>query len=331
MIGTTFLQGDFIATGNDYTIKSVSGFDWFRVYNWTRTDAGIVASTGIEWYWHKRMDANDGIVKGWSAGGVYIQPTLSSMNCGGFTLVDSSTQTPGAAVLLQNSAGSDAVQPVYLTNDTTGLATGAIVRMTNTAQTNLNGLDFSIDTVVPATSFRLANALATAPGVVVAAGAGITYRLIAANVDEYNRFYPARRVICNVTQAAAGVVTTLVDHSLTTGQLVRINIPEECGMTELSGQLVTVTVINASTFSINVDTTGYTAFAFPTIAIPAFTPAEMVPVGIAMAYNTSINAALKNNEFTGIRLSSTNAAGLLWAPAGTAGDEVHWEGGTSSN
>jgi hypothetical protein len=325
MIGTTFLQGDFISTGNDYTIKSVSGFDWFRVYNWTTTNAGIVASTGIEWYWHKNMDANDGIVKGWSAGGVYLQGTLSALNCGGFTLVDSSIQTVNAPVAVVDA--TNAVAPIVQVASTAGMSDGMIVRLVGGNQNNLSGLDFSI-IIDDATHFHLANPLATAPG--VASGACF-YRLIARNVDEYNRFYPARRVICNITQAAAGVVTTMVDHSLTTGQQVRINVSDVCGMTELNGQLVTVTVINASTFSINVDTTGYTAFAFPTIAIPAFTPAEMVPVGIAMAYNTTITAALRNNEFTGITLSATNGGGLQWAPAGAIGDEIHWEGGTSSN
>ena len=332
MLGTISEQGVITSTGNDYTIKLVSDVDFLHVYNWTRSNAGIAAATGVEWYWQRGMLVNDGLVEGYAAGGAfpYIKGTCSALLSGGFTLINSSTRIPGAAVLFLNSAGSNAVQPVYLVAAITGLSNGAIVRMQSTAQTNLNGLDFSIDAVAAGT-FRLANALATAPGIVVAAGAGITYRLVAANIDEYNKYYPSRRTIANITQAAAGVVTTLVDHSLTTGQQVRINVPAGCGMIELNGQLVTVTVINASTFSINVDTTGYTAFNFPLPAAVAFTPAEMVPVGISPFYNTSITAALVDNDFRGIKLSSFNTGAIFWAPAGTAGDVIYWQAGKSSN
>jgi hypothetical protein len=321
MIGTTLQQGTFTAVAGTTTLKLRSDIDWLKVYDPVNF---AVNSVGFEYFWQRGMAVGTGVYWYHAAASTVVNSGLLAAPLG-FTRVDTSIATPGAAIA--TTAGTNATQPLYDTGNTQAMADGAIVRVFTAGHTNLNGLDFSIDTVTNNVSFRLANTLATAPGAIAGVG---TYRLIAGNVDEYNQFYPSRRVICNITQAAAGVVTTLVDHSLTTGQQVRINVSDACGMTQLNGQLVTVTVINVSTFSINVDTTGYSAFVFPTVLVPAFTPAEMVPVGIAMAYNTSILAALKNNEFIGMRLGyDTTSAGL--APAGIAGHTMYWIAGNSSS
>ena len=321
MIGTTLQQGTFTAVAGTTTLKLRSDIDWLKVYDPVNF---AVNSVGFEYFWQRGMASGTGVYLYHAAASTVVNSGLLAAPLG-FTRINTSDLQPGAAIA--TTAGTNAVQPVYDTGNTQAMAAGAIVRVFTAGQTNLNGLDFSIDTVTLNTSFRLANALATAPGVIAGVG---TYRLIAANVDEYNQFYPSRRVICNITQAAAGVVTTMVDHSLTTGQLIRINVPTECAMTQLNGQMVTVTVINASTFSINVDTTGYTAFTFPVAAVAPCQYAEMVPVGIAMPYNTSIQAAFRDNEFIGMRLGyDTTAAGL--APAGIAGHTMYWIAGNSSN
>lgn len=336
MYGTILQQGNFTATGNEYTLKIRSDVDFLHLNNFTRTTAGIVASTGLEWYWQRSMPVNDGIVKGWSAGGVYIAATCNALNCGGFSLVNSSTVLPSAAVAVTQS--TNVVSPV-VTSALPNVAVGSIVRIYGTAQTDINGLDFSVGAITAGVDFTMRSALQQAPGVAGVpgiAGATVVARLIANNVDEYNHIYPSRRVICNITQAAVPTVTTLVDHSLTTGQQVRINVPAICGMTQLNGQLAEVTVTGVNTFTINIDTTGYTAFVYPTVAQVgpngAWQPAEVVPLGgMVMASNQSIVAATTDNDYIGIKLSSVNAAGLLWAPAGTAGDNVFWVAGKSVN
>lgn len=64
--------------------------------------------------------------------------------------------------------------------------------------------------------------------------------------------------ISGITQANPGVVTS-TSHGLTTGDSVVLkNI---VGMTQLNGSEVTVTVLTANTFSIGVNTTGFTAYA----------------------------------------------------------------------
>jgi hypothetical protein len=63
--------------------------------------------------------------------------------------------------------------------------------------------------------------------------------------------------ITGITRANPGVVTAPY-HALTTGDEVFLDGIE--GMVELNGRIVTVTVIDADTFSIGVNTSGYGAF-----------------------------------------------------------------------
>jgi len=81
------------------------------------------------------------------------------------------------------------------------------------------------------------------------------------------------------------VVTTSTNHNLTTGQAVRINVPKNYGMHQLSKKIYQITVLSPTTFSlqysqvpqiVNVNSTTYTAFTTP--AKPSFT-AEVLPVG----------------------------------------------------
>lgn len=63
--------------------------------------------------------------------------------------------------------------------------------------------------------------------------------------------------ILSITQANPGVITTQAAHKLKDGQSVRL--PGVGGMTELTARY-TVTVIDSTSFSIGVDTTGYTTY-----------------------------------------------------------------------
>ena len=68
---------------------------------------------------------------------------------------------------------------------------------------------------------------------------------------------PPKINITNITQANPAVVTS-VGHTAKDGQLIRI--ASVSGMTEVNGNNYTVTVIDNDTFSIGVDSTGYTAY-----------------------------------------------------------------------
>jgi len=325
---TIIQQGLFTSTGVNKTIVLRSDVDWMMTWNLT-TIAGATQWDSIRHYWQRELPFGDHVIDYHAAATQAVSTTTGVAgfngvaNRPGFYLIDSSTvnSTPGAAVAV--AAGTNATQPVYSTANTSPLAAGAIVRVTTATHNNINGLDFTVDTIVANTSFRLANTLATAPGGV--AGAGF-WRYIAPDVATYNMFYPSKRVIANITAANPAVVTTLVDHGYTTGQVVRIMVPAACGMTQMNGLLGTVTNLTAATFSINIDSTLFTAFNFPLPAAVPFTPAEVIPVGDG---NAVLTGATVNQGYLGIVLASAGA--VSGSPAGVNNDVIKWVAGKSFN
>lgn len=328
---TIIQQGEFTSDSTDKIIPLRSSVDWVKVYNLTN----IAASDqwdAVTWWWQKEMTADDSVLEFHATASQITSMSTSAIGFNGATyrgvsLIDTSDNTPGGAVAV--TAGTNTTQPVYSTADTGNMIAGSVVRISNTAHDNIDGLDFTVDTVTANTSFRLANTLGTAPGVI--SGAGF-YRLIAPNVTVYNMWNPKKRVIANISQAAAGVVTTLVDHGYTTGQRVRLIVPAGSGMTELNNRLVTVTNINASTFSIDVATTGMTAYTFPLPAASPYTPAQVVPVGetASESYVNLLDDATLNTSFIGIVLgTSASAAISAGSPGGTTADVIKWVAGKS--
>lgn len=317
MDGTILGQGTFTAPStivNQY-IQIPSGADWMRVVNYTRQGTvGGASAFGFRYYWQRGMPAGSALVEYYANGGAVVTGDL--ITSGGFTLYDPSGQTQGALPLLGNpvvtSASTNATRPVVSTMNTAGLSVGSVVRMSNTAQTDVNGIDMVVGTIVTDTSFTLltaSNALATAPGAI--GGAGF-YRI----VNTSPLFYPRRRYITNITQAVNAQVSTSVAHGLTVGQEVRFNIPAVSGMIQLNATpqnnylaASIVSVVDDYNFTINIDTTSYTAFTWPTIAQQPSDFPQVIPFGEDTA--TSINSiAAQTPTVGGIQIYNTNT-GLL--------------------
>jgi len=322
---TVLQQGYFVSDQTDKIIPLRSDVDWVKVYNLTNI-AGATQWAGLEWYWQRGMGQDDALLKyhGAATQVMYESTSVIGFNGAvyrGISLIDSSDKTPGAAIA--TTASTNATRPITSTNDTGTLAEGAIVRVFND-HTNLCGLDFTVDAVTVNTEFRLRNTLATAPG--LAGGAG-TWRFIAPNETVYEMFHPRKRLIANITAANPGVVTTLVNHTFQTGEKLRMKIGTASGMTELDNQVVTITRLGDATFSIGVDTTAYTAFAFPLPADVPFTEAAVIPVGTETLYQVG---AVENRGFIGLILGTSDTAGIaLASPGGTTGDAIKWMAGKS--
>lgn len=323
---TIIQQGYFTSTGVDVYIPLRSDFDWVRTVNLTAI-ADNTQWDSIRHFWQHHMANGDSVVDYYQTGGgtrtISVSTSVVGYNAAvyrGIYRYDSSASMLGAPIAV--TAGTNATRPVYSTGTTTDLATGTIVRVWGGAHTNVNGLDFSIDTVVAATSFRLANTLATAPGVVNGAG---FYRVVAPNAALYDMFYPSKRVIANITAAASAVVTTLVDHNYLVGQTVKLMVPATCGMTEINGLVGTITAVTASTFTVNINSTAFTAFNYPLPAIVPFTPAEVIPYGDASILGaTTLTGATVNAYTMGLML-----AGGATCPAGANADVIKWIAGKS--
>jgi len=330
MDNTIIQQGEFVSNQQDKIIVLRSDVDWMTVVNWTQSVA-TNADYGCHYYWQRGMA--DGL------GLVYHHPaadaTLGVQACAagaGFTLIDTTDQAPGAARILNGAFTTNAVQPVCTSANTAGLATGSIVRLNSTtAAESISGWDFQIDTVVDGTSFRMAYAMANAPGAAATAG---YYRVIPYDPI----FYPRYRYIINITAAANAVIHTSVDHGLTVGQTIRVKLQDDnFGMTEIDGLEGTVTAVTAGTITTDIDSSGFTAFTFALPANLPFTMPTVVPIGMdtAAALEGAVGLledATKNTGYIGIRLHVGTVAnpneGSL-SPAGHLNDVIKWRAGKS--
>lgn len=324
MDGTIIQQGSFVSTGIPVTLQIRSGIDWMNIYNYTQMAAQNNA-TGYQFYWQRGFAVNDGVVYYHPAGNHTSAITTSATGIGagavgGFTLVDSSLQSPGPAVAL--TAITAANPPVVTTASTALLSTGNVVRIINTTNmAQIGGMDFSIN-VINGTTFGLTNMFLNG----VTAGTNGFYRVI--KFDPI--FYPRRRSITRITQAASAVITTSVDHGYTVGQDIRFSVPAAFGMTQMDGLTGSITAVTNATFTVNIDSTGFTAFVFPLNAAVPFTPAQAVPFGEAA--DTSIvdpnllGDATLNTGYLGMLL----AAGAT-SPAGQNADVIYWTAGKSFN
>lgn len=320
---TIILQGAFVSTGLATTIPLRSSVDWMHVWNGTQMALGTI-NTGVHFYWQRGMPAGTGFID-WHAAATQVLSNNVMAAPTGFTLVDTSIPTLGAPVATTNVTA--ALPPLVLTGNTQGMVTndGRVIRLYNIAGgQQFGGIDFTIGAVVNNVSI----ALAYAPQP-IAALAG-NYRIVNTNP----LYYPRNRTPVQITQAVQAVVTTSVQHDYTVGQQVRFRIPAAWGMVELDGMTGTIVARNIAvgtgnnTFTVDIDTTGFAAFAMPLTAAAPFTPAEVVPVGETanILYTNLLDDATTNISFIGMQL----AAGAL-SPAGLVNEQIAWQAGKSFN
>lgn len=323
MDGTIIEQGSFTqgATAANVTLQIRSDIDWIKVYNLTAITQ-TTADLGAEYYFQRGMTNGTGIVKT-KLGTVANDPlTVGALAANtGFFLVDSSVQTVTSPVAI--TAISTANPPVVSTGTTTGLAAGDVVRFSTVAGApQFAGIDFTIDTVVASTSFRLPYASQLA----VAGTTGFWRK-----VNFSPLYYPRRRFISTVTAGSTTVVKMTVTHGYTVGQLVRFIVPEAYGMVELNNLTGAITAISTAnnTITVNIDSSGFTAFAFPAAAAVPFSPALVVPVGedtaTALSNDTNIlDDATINEGYIGVTLVAGDTS-----PAGYANSTSYWIAGKS--
>lgn len=334
MDGTILSQGTFTqpATAINQVVAIPSNVDWMWVYNKTQATANT-GSTGVKFYWQRGMAAGEEFEYQNNAGGTAT--LLTYKTTGGFTLYDPSGQSVGALPLLGNSVAatgiSNATKPIVLTGTTTGIvANSTIVRLSlvsgDTALANaVCGIDWSVDAVNAGVSFTIpTDALANVPGITTGT---LHYRI----VNYPPLFYPRRFILANVSAATSAVVTTNIPHGYVVGQLVRFSIPAVCGMTQLDGLTGTVTSITSTTiFVVNIDTSAFTAFTFPTVAQQPSLYPEVIPVGedTATAISSAVDIlsdATVNQGYLGMILPSGADS-----PGGQANDVCFWVAGKSS-
>jgi len=85
------------------------------------------------------------------------------------------------------------------------------------------------------------------------------------------------RTILSITNANPMVVTTTQDHGYVAGMNVTFLIPTQFGMVQLNNLNVQVIALTSDTLTINLDSTGFTPFAYPSPLPNAYTPPSVIP------------------------------------------------------
>lgn len=326
MDNTIIQQGSFVSTGANVPVILRSDVDWMKVVNWTQSITNNI-NTGVEFFWQRGMPVADGMCY------YHVAATqaLSSQNCitlggSGFQLFDTSGNPYGPNVAITRIPANG----VVVTGSTAGLYVGSLVRFNNV----LGGLQHCNSMIYAVTNVGGPNAFTIVPAA-NNVDTGVTignYQI----VNWSSLFYPRNRNITAITQAANAVVTTPLPHGLIVGQKIRFVIPSVTnvayGMTQLNNITATIlTVPTPTTFTVDVDTTGFTAFAFPLTANTPFTYAQVIPEGE--------NTAAALNAGTDILSDATQNTGVIgiglyagaYGPAGQQGDLIYWVAGKSFN
>ena len=303
------LSGTYTTAATPVAINLNIPSEYTKISIYNITDQGsTAANTNImEAYATSSMPVSGGVYTQKTSGAATLGTrTTLAANGGGFTFVaDSGSSLLGAALTVTSATNAT---PIAVTlASTAGLSAGDVVRYYDAAgQLNVAGYDFTIDTVVTNTSFNLSYSVA--PG---GAGTGGFVR----RVPFDPRFYPPTRLITSISKATSAVIVLSVTHQYVVGQQVRIIVPTAYGMTEINNQLLTITAINTTTNSItvNIDSTNFTTFAFPTSAVAALGVnfAQVVPVGetavnsVSQPFGNLLDDATRNTSFNGVIIGTT--------------------------
>lgn len=316
-VGPCIQTGEFTADGADKEIIIRADADRIVIENQTEI-AATNSGHGFRYTWHESLARNMFMEYHPAADHTSAIDVVSDR-----FLITMPFYSNGVGELISITAGTNATQPVYSTSDTSNLIDGSIVSIYDTDQENLNRFYFSVTDVIANTSFKLKNALATAPG--ITAGAGGSYMVAAKKLFGYDEYFESVRNISNVTQAGSAVVTTIVDHSFSVGQNIKFIIPAVYGMVELDGLCASITAITATTFTVSIDSTAFTAFTFPVYTDAPFDKAFAEATEFCYANEEGViydlDDSVSGDELACVVISLKAGA---TGPAGLSGDKIRW-------
>ena len=273
------IRGTFKSTGVNKPLYFPMVPDMIEIWNKTKyaTTTNHVGTSGIGF-------AED------TAGTAYIQAATGAVGAlgnvltsGGFTFFSAGSYSFGAVQAMASTFVTQAAA-ANITVTGHGYSTGDTVWVYGTTgMLQIAGVPYVI-TKVDANNFTIP---VNSSGFAAAATAGFVKKF---NFPDL--YIPETCVITNITQANPCVITTNVNHNFVVGQEVGFVVPSAWGMTQLDSyqtlqanngipQQAYVTAVTANTLTVNINSTGYTAFAYPTSATAALglTFPQVYPIG----------------------------------------------------
>lgn len=299
--------GSFVADGSPLVLPFAGTPDIVRLYYQGSAAGDVwesVANPGVvkECYWNRNMaDASALTTKNTDGAATDTKDFLA---VGGVEYYNPQFGQLGPAIV--GTAISQA-NPASVTAAGHGLQTGDIVLITgSTGMLQIAGMYFQI-TRTGVNTFTLDGL--DSSGFAAPATAAVIRKVLYPGI-----WQPQSCLITKITQAADAVITTSVDHGYVADQLIYLSVAPQFGMSEAAGKITKIKSVTANTMTVELDTTGYTAFAFPASAAGPFDFPNLSNYG---ADSSLVLNAYRNDAVAGVYLGS--------AVCGSAGALVHYE------
>ncbi len=316
MAFTIVTQGTFVqpATAVAMTIPLPSGADYFKTFNITKfataSPTGCVAG---EWFGGGITANNDGLR--WRKAGssaILIDAFSTTSASNGFTYVSAPPQPEAAVTGTAITNANPAV--VTMTNT---YSNGDVVQLYGTTgMLQIAGMAFTISSV-SGSGFTLL-------GLDASGFANAATAVVARRIGKLMPVEPRFLYVTGITKATQGVVTVSEKHQYVVGQKVEFTIPQPLGMVQLNNYYLNqnlppvITAVTDYTFTINVNTTNFTTFAFP---LSSQSPtaqlfATVAPAGQSTQYNSTTGVQTGYN-FDYVPFHSGNFIPYMYLPAGS--------------
>lgn len=291
---TQYCTGSFInVASTPKFIALTQKIDMFKLYNLTRSGVTALGVSGsltsdrvVEALFNPNiMTSGTALIKqNGTVSGILAPLNNGICAINGFTVINAATVTDGPAIVVNSF--TPGTTTVWVTNTAHGYKVGDIVRVTNlTSAPELGGVVMTVTAVGSTTQFTtLLNSSNSLTSV------GVVRKVASASLPPRSLYYPEWRAIAAITLANPMVVTTLVQQNYQVGDVVRFAIPTAYGMVELNSTSnglpvqFTVSAVNNAvgtqtvTFA-NVDSTAFTAFAYPGTGFYPIGLPVMIPQG----------------------------------------------------
>jgi hypothetical protein len=280
-----------IASGLDLECQSQSPPDFviLRSLSWGEAND----AQAIEWFWERSLAQGTakGILQSSAAANAPAM-TTALLTSGGISTYDTANPPTFAAL-----ASSDINKTTFVATmaNTGSIAVGDYVRVTVPVDMyQVSSYVFQVTAVTVNTSITLGYmASAVTAGLPAFASNADT-----ANITKFipNRMYPRYGFIGWISQATQAVVYFTATNDFTPGEIVSFRVSSDYGMEEINNvQARVLSVTNSATVSsitIDLDTTGFTAFSFPTsaTALTGVSPAVVLPSSSGVVPDSSGSA-----------------------------------------
>lgn len=328
---TIMTQGSFTSTGVPVNIPLPSSADYFKTINMTQLATTQATGRGFmfEWFGNPSFAQNSAIE--WFKTNSTDAVNMTLVTTGGFNYFKAYPLPEAAVVGTAITAASPAV--VAMTNTYNN---GDRVVLYNTVGMEIiGGMEFSISSV-SGSGFTLL-------GLPAAGFASAATAVTARRVALFNQVLPEFMYVTAVSKAAQAVVTTSTINTnvIYVGQKLVFQIPQSFGMVELNTSnspgtqdlpAIVTSIIDAYNFTINVNSTAFTTFAFPASTLSPTAPlfATCAPAGSSTQYDPVLQTFTGYNFNLQPFRSSTftpfmNLQAGAQSPAGSSGDVIVWQ------